>query len=52
MKMNIDEIVDKIDIETIDKKELEKMSKPELISIIIELQGDLKVCRLDSAELG
>ena len=48
--MNIDEIVDKMDIETVDKKELEKLSKPELISIILELQDDLRTCRLDSTE--
>ena len=47
MEMNIDEIMDKMDIETADKKELEKMLKSELISIVLELQEDLIVCHLD-----
>lgn len=45
--MNIDEI----DREIVDKKELGKLSKSELISIILELQVDLRTCRLDNAEL-
>lgn len=31
--------------------ELKKLSKPKLISIILELQVDLRTCRLDNAEL-